>query len=201
MFLVAFQPCRSGLRSGVGELHQLGRSFDVGISVPVIFWPASTNWGELRSPTISPCRSPSSSESMDESDLLGGLRGLYQDLSTLSESSIPNIDRLCVELEAHIQDFRKLLDKPAKNNTSRQAVLSGKISQSLVGNLKVTNAFSFGSWLTTLRALQEKSRSVKLNMPSMRTSSRARFSWRTLSILMSWKQRRCLWQPKKMHSS
>ncbi|KAL2011469.1 hypothetical protein VTN00DRAFT_4187 [Thermoascus crustaceus] len=65
---------------------------------------------------------------MDDNDILGGLRGLFQDLSTLSESSIPNIDRLCVELEAHIQDFRKLLDKPAKNNASRQAVLSGKIT-------------------------------------------------------------------------
>jgi nuclear pore complex protein Nup205 len=63
---------------------------------------------------------------MDDIDALGGLRGLYQDLSTISESSIPNIDRLCVELEAHLQDFRKLLDKPPKNNGSRQSVLSGK---------------------------------------------------------------------------
>lgn len=62
---------------------------------------------------------------MDEIDELGGLRGLYQDLSTISESSIPNIERLCFELEAHIDDFRKLLDKASKNNTSRQVVLSG----------------------------------------------------------------------------
>lgn len=64
---------------------------------------------------------------MDDIDSLGGLRGLYQDLSTISESSIPNIERLCIELEAHLQDFRKLLDKAPKNNTSRQAVLSGEI--------------------------------------------------------------------------
>lgn len=63
---------------------------------------------------------------MDEIDVLGGLRGLYQDLSTISESSIPNVERLCFELEAHIDDFRKLLDKATKNNTSRQAVLSGE---------------------------------------------------------------------------
>lgn len=59
-------------------------------------------------------------------DTRNGLRGLYQDLSALSNSQLPNVDRLCFELEIHIQDFRKLLDKPAKNNASRQAVLSGK---------------------------------------------------------------------------
>ncbi|KAI2733370.1 hypothetical protein CBS147332_385 [Penicillium roqueforti] len=61
-------------------------------------------------------------------DTRNGLRGLYQDLSALSNSQLPNVDRLCFELETHIQDFRKLLDKPAKNNASRQAVLSGKIT-------------------------------------------------------------------------
>ncbi|KAJ5568429.1 hypothetical protein N7450_010915 [Penicillium hetheringtonii] len=61
-------------------------------------------------------------------DNLAGLRGLYQDLSAVSETSFSNIERLCVELETHIEDFRKLLDKPAKNNTSRQKVLSGKIT-------------------------------------------------------------------------
>jgi nuclear pore complex protein Nup205 len=63
---------------------------------------------------------------MDDSDALGGLRGLYQDLSALSRSALPSIERLVVELEATIQDFRKLLDKPPKSNESRQAVLSGK---------------------------------------------------------------------------
>ena len=62
---------------------------------------------------------------MEESDFLDGLRGLFQDLSALSDSSLVNIDRLCVELETHIDDFRKLLDKPGKNNASRQAVMSG----------------------------------------------------------------------------
>ncbi|KAJ5424195.1 Protein of unknown function DUF3414 [Penicillium cf. griseofulvum] len=57
-------------------------------------------------------------------DTRNGLRGLYQDLCALSNSQLPNVDRLCFELETHIQDFRKLLDKPAKNNASRQAVLS-----------------------------------------------------------------------------
>ncbi|KAE8148150.1 hypothetical protein BDV25DRAFT_131493 [Aspergillus avenaceus] len=64
---------------------------------------------------------------MGDRDTVTGLRGLYMDLSALSDSSIVNIDRLRVELETHIDDFRKLLDKPAQNNASRQAVLSGKI--------------------------------------------------------------------------
>ncbi|KAJ5945720.1 hypothetical protein N7454_002559 [Penicillium verhagenii] len=59
---------------------------------------------------------------------LAGLRGLYQDLSAISDSSLGNIDRLVYELHAHIEDFRKLLEKPTKNNTSRQQVLSGKIT-------------------------------------------------------------------------
>lgn len=62
---------------------------------------------------------------MEERESLVGLRGLYQDLSALSDLSLVNIDRLRVELETHIDDFRKLLDKPTKNNASRQAVVSG----------------------------------------------------------------------------
>ncbi|KAF5864788.1 hypothetical protein ETB97_006325 [Aspergillus alliaceus] len=65
---------------------------------------------------------------MGDRDTLAGLRGLYQDLSSLTDSSLVNIDRLRVELEAHIDDFRKLLDRAPKNNASRQAVLSGKIT-------------------------------------------------------------------------
>lgn len=68
-------------------------------------------------------------------ELLGirtDLRGLYQDLSAVSEGHLDNVERLCFELETHIQDFRKLLDKPAKNNASRQAVLSGESTPSMV---------------------------------------------------------------------
>lgn len=58
-------------------------------------------------------------------DNLAGLRGLYQDLSAITDSPFPSIERLCFELETHIHDFRKLLDKPPKANDSRQKVLSG----------------------------------------------------------------------------
>ncbi|PGH11260.1 hypothetical protein AJ79_04995 [Helicocarpus griseus UAMH5409] len=64
---------------------------------------------------------------MDGGDELDALRGLYQDLSALSRSALPNVERLVFELEATVEDFRKLLDKPAKKNESRQSILSGKI--------------------------------------------------------------------------
>ncbi|KAL4795958.1 hypothetical protein BDV19DRAFT_378449 [Aspergillus venezuelensis] len=65
---------------------------------------------------------------MESAESLVGLRGLYQDLSALSDTPFMNIERLRVELEAHIHDFRTLLDKPTKSNASRQTVLSGKIN-------------------------------------------------------------------------
>ncbi|KJF61357.1 nuclear pore complex subunit [Coccidioides immitis RS] len=65
---------------------------------------------------------------MDGDPALDGLRGLYQDLSALSRNALPNVDRLVLELQATVGDFRKLLDKDPKKNESRQAVLSGKIT-------------------------------------------------------------------------
>lgn len=82
---------------------------------------------------------------MEGSDFLGGLRGLFQDLSALSSSSILNIERLRVELQAHIDDFRKLIDKPAKNNSSRQAVLSGTygyLGRGLLGDTAVRLSYA-----------------------------------------------------------
>lgn len=68
---------------------------------------------------------------MDEVDSLGGLRGLYQDLSAIPDTPMVNIERLCLELETHIEDFRKLLTKASKNDTSRKSVLSGECYGSL----------------------------------------------------------------------
>ncbi|KAL1956015.1 hypothetical protein VTO42DRAFT_7830 [Malbranchea cinnamomea] len=64
---------------------------------------------------------------MEGPDDLDGLRGLFQDLSSLSRSALPNVERLVFELEAAVKDFRKLLDKRTKSNESRQTVLSGKV--------------------------------------------------------------------------
>lgn len=63
---------------------------------------------------------------MTESDSLGGLRGLHQDLLALAEARLSNVDRLWVELESRIEEFRSLLDKPPKAERSRQNLLAGK---------------------------------------------------------------------------
>ena len=61
---------------------------------------------------------------------IDGLRGLHQDLIALTEGQLHRIDTLQAELEAHIEAFRKLLDKSPKNNASRQQLLSqGKFSR------------------------------------------------------------------------
>ncbi|KAJ5312742.1 hypothetical protein N7508_003572 [Penicillium antarcticum] len=66
-------------------------------------------------------------EPKDTEDI-GGLGGLYSDLCAIEQHSNVNLERICFELEAHLPDFRKLLDKTPKNNASRQTVLTGKIS-------------------------------------------------------------------------
>lgn len=63
---------------------------------------------------------------MADEDGLLGLRALHQDLLALAESRLCNIDRLWVELEARINEFTQLLDKPAKNDNNRKTLESGE---------------------------------------------------------------------------
>lgn len=56
---------------------------------------------------------------------LESFQALYSNLSALSEKKFPNLDRLSVEVEAHIQYFRALLDKKARNAASRQSLATG----------------------------------------------------------------------------
>jgi nuclear pore complex protein Nup205 len=56
------------------------------------------------------------------------LRDLYQDLLAFSETRLANVERLWLELESSVDEFRRLLDKPAKNNASRQSLSSGMLS-------------------------------------------------------------------------
>ncbi|KAF1990000.1 nuclear pore complex subunit Nup192 [Aulographum hederae CBS 113979] len=58
---------------------------------------------------------------------LAALAGLHQDLSDLLQSKLQNVDRLWDELRQHVEEFKKLLDKPARNNTSRNTISSGSI--------------------------------------------------------------------------
>lgn len=60
-------------------------------------------------------------------DGLDRLRNLHRDLVQLNESRLPNIERLVTELETHIEDFKRVLDKAAKNDKSRHTLLSGSI--------------------------------------------------------------------------
>ena len=53
------------------------------------------------------------------------LQELQEDIIELEHGQLQNIDRLRAILEAHITEFRQLLSKPAKNDTSRKALQSG----------------------------------------------------------------------------
>ncbi|KAL0263599.1 hypothetical protein SLS55_002580 [Diplodia seriata] len=59
---------------------------------------------------------------MADTDSLESLEGLHEDLLALSESRLPNIDRLFSELLVRVDEFKKLLDKPRKNDRSREAL-------------------------------------------------------------------------------
>ncbi|KAF2087942.1 hypothetical protein K490DRAFT_65222 [Saccharata proteae CBS 121410] len=69
---------------------------------------------------------------MDDSDNLKALEGLYQDLRHLTESYIPQIDgliqRLSLELDIRVEEFKKLLDKPHKSDRSRETLKSGTVT-------------------------------------------------------------------------
>ena len=56
---------------------------------------------------------------------LVGLQGLHQDLVDLEQGRLREVDRLWADLEARIQDFRQLLDKPSENEQSKRTLLSG----------------------------------------------------------------------------
>ncbi|KAI9667275.1 MAG: hypothetical protein M1821_000089 [Bathelium mastoideum] len=61
---------------------------------------------------------------MADHEGLEGLEGLHRDLLSFSESQILNVERLELELQQRIGDFRRLLDKPPKNDRSRQELKS-----------------------------------------------------------------------------
>lgn len=65
---------------------------------------------------------------MEDPGGLVGLQGLHQDLLALESSRLRNVERLWADLEARVNEFKQLLDKPAKNETSRKALSSGKKS-------------------------------------------------------------------------
>jgi hypothetical protein len=59
------------------------------------------------------------------SDTLDDVEALHRDLESLKENRMPNIDRLAAELEAHVDEFRNLLDQKKRNSESRKKLCSG----------------------------------------------------------------------------
>ncbi|KAK5122037.1 hypothetical protein LTR85_004283 [Meristemomyces frigidus] len=57
---------------------------------------------------------------MDIDDPLQRLRLLQRDLAAFAESRLPNVARLSAELDASIDDLKKLLEKKRKNEASRR---------------------------------------------------------------------------------
>ena len=58
-------------------------------------------------------------------DSLDYLEALHRDLESLKENRMPNIDRLAAELEAHVDEFRNLLDQKKRSGESRKKLCSG----------------------------------------------------------------------------
>lgn len=71
---------------------------------------------------------------------LESLQALHADLLALSESRLLNIERLGIQLEAHIRDFRALLDKKPRNDKSRETLGKGMQTRSANHSLLTSNS-------------------------------------------------------------
>lgn len=68
-------------------------------------------------------------------------QALYADLLALSEHRLSSIERLGAQLDAHMKDFRHLLDKKPRNDQSRKILATGTRNQiSCLFNLIVYRA-------------------------------------------------------------
>jgi nuclear pore complex protein Nup205 len=65
---------------------------------------------------------------MSEDLELDGLQGLHRDLVALSEGRLPIVERLALELETKLEDFRSLLHRQKKSDQSRRSLAEGNIS-------------------------------------------------------------------------
>ena len=63
----------------------------------------------------------------DGIDRVAAIQGLHDDLLALSESRLPTIERLCAELDTHIEAFRELLDHKPNSEESRKKLSTGKL--------------------------------------------------------------------------
>lgn len=94
---------------------------------------------------------------MTDLNSLDGLRGLHQDLIALEESQLRNIERLCTELEARIVEFRNLLDKPPKEESSRKTLNSGALfSEYPIQGIDAVRLLTSSSWIGTIQLDEEE---------------------------------------------
>jgi nuclear pore complex protein Nup205 len=63
---------------------------------------------------------------MAEDDSLRALQGIHRDLCALIDLKLPVLDRLVVNLESRLDEFKALLDRKPKTDASRKALLAGK---------------------------------------------------------------------------
>jgi nuclear pore complex protein Nup205 len=62
---------------------------------------------------------------MPELGALERLESLHRDLLSLSQLRLSNVERLWVQLEAHIGEFRHMLEKAPRNEQSRKSLTTG----------------------------------------------------------------------------
>lgn len=79
---------------------------------------------------------------MSELSGLEGLESLHRDLLAISESRLLNIERLCVQLESRIDEFRGFLHKSPRNEESRKKLATGKSINSHLPLGKLTEAWT-----------------------------------------------------------
>ncbi|GAB7358097.1 hypothetical protein MBLNU230_g0258t1 [Neophaeotheca triangularis] len=65
---------------------------------------------------------------MEQEEPLQRLQNLQRDLVAFTETQVVNVGRLSAELEASIEDLRRLLDHKSKDSASRQALDTGKVT-------------------------------------------------------------------------
>lgn len=77
---------------------------------------------------------------MSEIGTLEALQGLHQELVAACDHRFENVEILRQALQAHAEAFKKLLDKPARSQTSRTAVQSGTSSLAIYNTVSGANA-------------------------------------------------------------
>ena len=64
---------------------------------------------------------------IDGANKVAAIVALQQDLQAVSESRLLRVERLCADLDAHIEAFKHLLDHKPKNEISRSDLKCGAL--------------------------------------------------------------------------